>query len=171
MSIFIFTEIMFFVGLISAYLVVRSGNQGVWLPPGDIRLPIAATGFNTALLLISGVALFLSGRAFRQREFVRSRSLMGWSFLLGLAFVVFQGYEWVQLIDYGMSLHTGLFSACFFVIIGAHGLHALGASLFIGRCYWFLRQGTLDGDRFIAVQLFWFFVVLIWPILYWLVYF
>ena len=49
--IFVFTEIMLFAGLISAFMIVRSGSV-VWPPPGQPRLPLEATAFSTAALLV-----------------------------------------------------------------------------------------------------------------------
>ena len=52
MLVFIFTEVMFFAGLISAHTIVRSQTAGqMWPPYGQPRLPIEETAVNTAALL------------------------------------------------------------------------------------------------------------------------
>ena len=48
-SVFIFTEVMFFCGLVSAYLVLRSHTE--WPPADQPRLPVMVTGINTMVLL------------------------------------------------------------------------------------------------------------------------
>ena len=53
MALFIATEAMFFVGLISAFLVLRA-EALQWPPFDQPRLPVGVTGVNTAILLASG---------------------------------------------------------------------------------------------------------------------
>ena len=53
MALFIATEVMFFAGLVSAFLVLRA-EALVWPPPGQPRLPLGVTGLNTVLLVASG---------------------------------------------------------------------------------------------------------------------
>ena len=51
MMIFIFTEIMFFSGLISAHIIVKSQAAGqMWPPYGQPRLPIEETALNSLAL-------------------------------------------------------------------------------------------------------------------------
>src|SRR5512134_2661515 len=64
MVLFLATEAMFFTGLISAFLVLRN-PVGAWPPPGQPRLPVAITGFNTALLLLSGFTMLRAVRSSR----------------------------------------------------------------------------------------------------------
>src|SRR5580700_6849044 len=63
MIIFIVAEIMFFAALMSAHTIARATVMGgVWPPAGQPRLPVERTAFNTAVLLFSGVLLFLANR-------------------------------------------------------------------------------------------------------------
>jgi cytochrome c oxidase subunit 3 len=64
MGVFVFTEVMLFTGLISAFMISKASVlEGFWPPPGQPRLPVEATLINTAALLISGVVLLLAYRA------------------------------------------------------------------------------------------------------------
>ena len=95
---------------------------------------------------------------------------MGVAILLGGAFVLFQGVEWVRLIGQGLTLTSSQLGAFFYLIVGAHGLHA-AAALVALVIYWReMRVDRLSRPAFGAVQLFWYFVVLMWPIIYWQVY-
>ena len=47
------------------------------------------------------------------------------------------GAEWVALIAEGLTLTTSAHGGFFYVIVGTHGLHALGALLGMG---WLLRR-------------------------------
>ena len=55
---------MYFCALISSHTVIRSHVFGDWTPPMDIRLPIAATMFNTLVLIASGVLVYFAARIY-----------------------------------------------------------------------------------------------------------
>jgi len=171
MLIFIFTELMFFTGVISAYIIIKAGRADNWVPPGEVRLPVEATAFNTLMLLISGVLIFLAGRKLEQSKRDEAITLFTWSIILGAFFVVFQGSEWVQLMAGGMTMKAGVFSACFYLLIGSHAFHATAAIIAMLFVLVSLRKNELPLSAFRAMQLFWGFVVAIWPVLYVLVYF
>ncbi len=168
MLIFVIAETMMFAGLISAFTIVKAGALG-WPPPGQPRLPVEATAFNTAVLLLSGVFLFLANRRYGEARELARRPLftaMG----LGAFFVCFQGYEWISLIRQGLTLTSSSHGSFFYLIVGMHGLHALAGLVVLGRVALKLSWGLLAPSTFAAAQLFWYFVVGLWPILYGLVY-
>jgi len=166
--IFVFTEIMLFAGLISAFTITRASALE-WPPPGQPRLPVEETAVNTAALLLSGLLLFAAGRMF-QREAARAVLPFLLSFLLGGFFVVFQGAEWLALVREGLTLTSSTHGSFFYLIIGLHALHVVAALIalgYVGRCLW---RGTLTPSTFSAARIFWYFVVSVWPLLYWRVY-
>jgi heme/copper-type cytochrome/quinol oxidase subunit 3 len=170
--ILVLTEIMYFSGLISAYNVIRAQLFGVWAPPGEIRLPIAATAFNSVILLISGALMCFAAHSYARPETrKRAPGLFLQAILLGAFFVCFQGYEWVRLIGYGMTLQSSIFASVFFLLIGSHAVHVLIGVMAMLFCYLQMRRGRLSPGGMRAMQVFWLFVVGIWPILYRLVYF
>ncbi|MBQ46676.1 MAG: hypothetical protein CMP10_04175 [Zetaproteobacteria bacterium] len=171
MIIFICTEVMFFTALISAFLVIKAG-AGNWVPPEDVRLPILATSVNTCFLVISGLLMLMAGRLYKEKE-TRDRAVEAYlrSTILGAIFVCFQGWEWVQLIQYGFTMQAGIFAATFFLVIGSHGLHAAATVIAMIWHYRAIKKHELTISGFRALQYFWLFVVCIWPILFGLVYF
>jgi cytochrome c oxidase subunit 3 len=58
----------------------------------------------------------------------------------------------------------------FYLIIGCHALHAIIALGLLTWCWLSLLAGRLLPSRFGAAQLFWYFVVLVWPALWLVVY-
>ena len=166
--IFILTEIMLFGGFISAFVIARS-SVDVWPPPNQPLLPVEDTALNTLALLVSGVALWYAGRRFDE-EPARAVRPMLLALLLGAFFVVFQGVEWVTLLSDGLGLTTSTHASFFYLIVGAHGLHAVGGLAVLSTLFWRCRAGVLTHSAFWAGRLFWYFVVLLWPILYWQVY-
>ena len=168
MGIFVFTEVMFFLALISAFLVIKAGTPE-WSIPDGITLPIYTTLFNTFLLFLSGYFLWSAGNYHVKKNLEETKSQLTKAAVFGLIFVAIQGYEWVQLIQYGMTMHSGIFGACFYLLIGSHGLHALMgaiALLYFANVFEKTQRGTIH-----ALMIFWFLVVGIWPVLFGLVYF
>lgn len=171
MLVFILTEIMFFAALMSAYVVIKS-RHGSWVPPKEIMLPVQLTAVNTMMLLGSGVLLVLCIREIKTNaDDNRSRHYLLMCTLLASLFVLFQGAEWVMLIKDGMTISTGLFAACFYLLIGMHGLHAIVGIGFLGMAYVQLCKSVLSLDNLSAIAIYWMFVVGVWPLLYTLVYF
>lgn len=170
MIAFIFTEVMFFSGLISAHTIVRSQVAGqMWPPFGQPRLPVEETAINTAALMASGIVLVLTWFAFR-RDTQLARIPLLISLGLGAFFVLFQGAEWVALLGEGLTMTSSTYGAFFYLIVGTHALHALAALGALGWTYARLDKGKLTGHELATVSAFWYFVVLVWPLLYWRVY-
>jgi cytochrome c oxidase subunit III len=167
--IFVMTEVMFFMALISAYVVIRS-SSGAWNPPANVQLPVMATALNTVALLSSGVLLHLSRRAFLAQDIPKCTTQYKRALFLGAFFVCFQGVEWVQLLQVGMTIESGLFAACFFLLVGCHASHAiLGIGILVYGLK-NLKQFSMTSSAFSAMQLFWSFIVGIWPVLYFVIY-
>jgi len=170
MVIFVLTETMFFGGLISAHTIAKTSSLTVWPPPGQPRLPVEETLLNTAALLLSGLLLAFAHRKFQQGLRFKVRLPLLVAIALGTFFVAFQGYEWVSLIGEGLTLTTSTHSSFFYLIVGSHGLHALAALVALYFVYKGLKLGRLSPGLFGGAAVFWYWVVIMWPILYLKVY-
>lgn len=174
--VFVVTETMFFVALISAFVIIKA-KYSTWEPPAGVILPVVATAFNTVVLFISGFFLYLTGRAKQkarddnESDHEKIGRMLVISILLGGFFVVTQGVEWVKLISFGLTMKSSIFGACFFLLIGMHGLHALAALGFMVYLRLLHKSKRLRLDQIHAMQVFWYFVVGLWPLLYGMVYF
>jgi heme/copper-type cytochrome/quinol oxidase subunit 3 len=170
MLVFIFTEVMFFSGLISAHAIVKSQAAGqMWPPYGQPRLPVEQTALNSLALLVSGVVLVLTWFAFRRdRQGARIPLLL--SIVLGTIFVGFQGMEWIALIAEGLTMQSSAYGGFFYLIVGSHAVHAVGALMALYWAFHRLSHDRLTAHQLATVSAFWYFVVLIWPLLYWKVY-
>ena len=168
--LFVFTEVMLFAGFISAHMVYVSNQVGELWPPADQPLlPFRQTALNSSALMISGLVLFMAWRAFRS-ERREARGLLGLATLLGLFFVGSQGVEWLALIREGLTLTSSAYGAFFYMIVGAHAIHALGGILALVWAWFRLSAGQLSGAQFASVQVFWYFVVAVWPVIFLQVY-
>jgi heme/copper-type cytochrome/quinol oxidase subunit 3 len=165
--IFVVCELMIFSALISTRIVIKA-SAGIFAPPQNVILPVITTGFNTAVLLLSGVFMIAAGWKFGSE---RSKTLFALAIATGLFFLAVQGYEWVNLISYGMTMTSGVFGATFYLIIGCHALHLLAAVIAMVWYYIAYMKNNFGPDGMLALQIYWTFVVLVWPVLYSLVYF
>jgi len=168
MLIFVGAEVMLFAGFISAFVIAKS-SAPMWPPMGQPRLPIGATAFNTTILLASGVVLYIAYRRYGRDPALASRPLMV-SIVLGGLFVILQGREWAALLAEGLTLSSSALGSFFYLIVGMHALHAVSAIGAMAAMYVWLLQGRLTRETFATIQVFWYFVVGIWPLLYWQVY-
>ena len=165
-------ETMLFAGLLSAFAVVRLG-VAVWPPPLQPRLPVVVTGVNTLVLLASTVAVAAAVRAFRADlvPLAMRRLLTGAA--LGAIFLGVQGYEWIQLVSFGLTASSGAYGGTFYTLIGAHALHVVGALVWLTVVLRLVRARRIVPDRPAALRacaMYWHFVVGLWPILYVVVY-
>ena len=170
MLMFVVCEIMLFAAFLSAYLIVSAGAVD-WPPPDQPRLPVESTAVFSVFLLLSGLTAFMALRIWRQTR--QAESLTRWvglTVLLGSIFVVGQGWEWAQLINYGLTVRSNSFAGFFYVIIGAHAAHAVGALLLWLVVLLKLMQKKISPDQFYGAQVLWYFVVGLWPLLYVLLY-
>jgi cytochrome c oxidase subunit III len=169
---FLGAEAMFFAGLIGAFLVFRIGSE-IWPPPFQPRLPIGVTGVNTVILLASAVAMRLALVKMRRGEVSSSILRLSATAALGMLFLLIQGYEWLQLIHFGLTVSSSVYGGLFYTIIGFHALHVFGALLWLVVVLAQAQRGKFtkrDHDGLQVCAMYWTFVVALWPLLYGLVY-
>ena len=163
------TELMLFIGFISSYTVARA-EAAVWPPPDQPRLPIEATAAFSMFLLISGVSVVLWVKTHSSPVWFKRNLLL--TIVGGSAFLLCQGYEWVNLIAFGLTTHSSLYGSFFYLIIGCHALHVLVGLLILLSCLIKLKdiQQKPGHPLLTLASMYWLFVVLLWPLLYVVVY-
>jgi heme/copper-type cytochrome/quinol oxidase subunit 3 len=170
--LFIGAEGMFFAGLLSAFLVFRTGST-VWPPPFQPRLPIIVTAVNTCILLCSSYTMYLAMRSIRRGKTLRLTDWLAATALLGIIFLCVQGYEWVRLLRFGLTLSSSVYGATFYTLIGCHAAHVFGAVVWLLIVFAMAKQHRFTPQRFVGVQvcgIYWYFVVALWPLLFGIVY-
>lgn len=168
MLIFVVTEAMLFGGLISAFTIVRAGSP-VWPPPNQPRLPFEETALNTVALLLSGLLLYVAARRFQKDRESARLPLLG-ALVTGAFFLVFQGYEWAAMLSQGLTLTSSTLGSFFYLIVGVHALHAIAALALLVSAWIRIERGWLAQSRLAAAEVFWYFVVAVWPVLWLVVY-
>jgi cytochrome c oxidase subunit III len=161
-------EVMFFAGLVSAFWVLRL-SAPVWPPPLQPRLPLGVTAMNTVVLLASSVAVVAAGRLLGGRQHRAAVRRLAAGAGLGVLFLAVQGYEWLRLIQFGLTIGSGSYGTTFYTLIGAHAAHVVGALGWLTAVLVLLARGRFGQGRPAAVRagmMYWHFVVALWPILW-----
>lgn len=153
--------VMMFAGLTSAYIVRRAG--GNWL---EFRLPNIFF-INTAVILLSSVALHSSYFFFKKGKEGLYKGLLGIAFMLGLLFVVLQYQGWLDLTSIGVELTGNPSGSFLYVISGIHAAHVLGglAAILVAIIQAFSLKFKVTKKRKLRFELtliYWHFVDFLW---------
>lgn len=171
MWLFLSSEVMFFAGLLSAYIILRAAHPA-W-PGSDGHLSVPLGTLNTLILITSSLTMALSVSAAADRHAGRLRLFLWATILLGLVFLGVKITEYQAKFHHHINPSTNIFWSCYFVLTGVHGLHVLIGVLANG---WVLAHTY--GERFWASKshlvelsgLYWHFVDIVWIFLFPLVY-
>jgi len=112
MWLFLASEVMFFGGLFSAYVLLRGGSA-TW--PAGLEL-IDSRAMLVGTLLLGGVTTAL--RKSRPGFIIVAA-------LCGLMFVGIEAFEWRSAIAAGITPRSSVFAGLYFVLTGTHALHVL----------------------------------------------
>ena len=171
MWLFLASEVMFFTGLLGAYIVLRAGLP-TWPHPGEeLKIPLAA--LNTFILLSSSMTMALSVAAVHHADRAKARLFLILTILLGMAFLGVKGYEYSLKFAHGHYPGTGIFWDCYFTLTGLHGLHVLAGII---ANLWVLSLASRPdflkqrGHLVEISGLYWHFVDVVWIFLFPLVY-
>ena len=181
MWVFLATEVMFFGVLFVAYFYsLRLYPGGFASAGGRTNLPLGAV--NTALLLLSGLAMGLAVEAAKDG---RARALAARLFAtmaLGAAFLVLKGVEYASHVrehllpgaafryePAALTRPAELFFYLYFAMTGLHALHMIGGIAWLAWLFARARRGGGREDLFTPVELaglYWHFVDVVWLFLF-----
>jgi cytochrome c oxidase subunit 3 len=125
MLLFIISEVMIFGAFFTAYFFIRVVTHDPWPAPGT-SIPEAATGVNTAILLVSSLTIHWALVSIKKGNRFGLKAGMVLTFLLGLTFLFLQVNEYVHL---GWAPHDSAQATIFYSLTGLHGAH-----VFVGLC-------------------------------------
>ena len=182
MLLFITSEVMFFAGLFAAYFSTRanfvdpSTHVKQWPPAAfaEILNPFSLILVATVILILSSVTCQMAVWAIRRddrRGFLRN---IGMTFILGIAFLLLQAYDYSILFGEGMKMGSGPFGTTYFTLTGFHGAHVFGGVIMLGVMLYRGMSGQFSArhhDAVEAASLYWHFVDVVWIILFSILYF
>ena len=192
MWLFLASEVMFFTGLLGAYIVLRISNPH-W-PGSEGHLSVLMGTINTLVLICSSTTVVMAlaaaehlpaeaslpasktpGQAGAQAG-QRLPAVRGWlalTIVLGSLFLVIKGTEYAAKFSHHIGPGTNIFWSCYFTLTGFHALHVLGGIIFnlrILRVTWSDRLWKDQGHRLELAGLYWHFVDIVWIFLFPLLY-
>ncbi|GIL16146.1 MAG: cytochrome o ubiquinol oxidase subunit III [Chloroflexota bacterium] len=170
MWVFIASESIFFAALMATYLVNR---DKVSLEEGPGHLDLAVASFNTFILLFSSLTMVLALQAIERAKKGRMIFLLVATAFWGLVFLGGQAFEYIELINNGITFDTNVWSSSFFALTGFHGTHVLIGIIWIAMLIIRALRGGISEHNHLAVELgglYWHFVDLVWVVLFTIIY-
>jgi len=189
MWLFLVTEIMFFGGLFTGYIIYRTQNpQAFAIASSTLNWKLGA--LNTVVLIVSSLtmalAVYFAQMGSRRMQIIFLVATM----LLGAVFLVVKGFEyadkfehhhfpglgfqWTDAVPAGVSTHhIQMFYWIYFAMTGLHALHmiiGIGAMLFL---IYYAYRGRYTPEYHAPVELtglYWHFVDIVWIFLFPLLY-
>jgi len=158
----VFTEASLFAYLLFSYyyLAVQPHPPGTFPEGGAPALGIAAV--NTAILLVSSVAVGWAQLGIEHGNRWRLVMGLGTGAILGIIFLGIQWFEWA---DKPFGLSSTPYSSLYFVITGFHMAHVvIGVLMLLALTFWSWR-GLFSAKRFAHIHigaLYWHFVDAVW---------
>ena len=96
------------------------------------------------------------------------------TFLMGLFFVLGQGYEYIHLVTHGTTIPGSAYGSVFYLATGFHGLHVIGgliAFIFLLARTTMSKFTPAQATAAIVVSYYWHFVDIVWIALFATIYF
>ena len=184
MWVFLVTEVMFFGGLLMAYLLYRVWYPEAWAE-GSLDLDIRLGGFNTVVLIASSLTMAFAVRASQtgaQKATVRWLVL---TMILGLTFLVVKAFEYehkweLNHIPGANFVYPGphapqveIFMSLYFALTGLHALHMVIGVGLLSVITWMAHRRRFSPEWYTPVEvsgLYWHFVDIVWIFLFPLLY-
>ncbi len=167
MWFFLFGEVALFGPLFAAYFFVRANSAFTgfaWPLPGQIHSTVIGA-ISTIILLTSGLAASLALVAIKNNNQRGLRAGLLAAFILGLAVLVIEGFQWAELFAEGYTFGTDIAASIYYVITGIHGAHLLAGLLIIIYLLAKAYKGGYNAEKHMGVYAFaiyWGFVVGVW---------
>ena len=166
---FLASESLMFGGFFVSYLVYRGGAAN-W-PPEGTEVELLVPAINTFILVSSSFVIHLGDTAIKKNNLNGMRLWYAVTALMGATFLGGQVYEYLTL---GYGLTTNIFSNCFYLMTGFHGLHVfVGLLLILGVLWRSRRSGHYSATKHTGIEMaeiYWHFVDIIWIVLFSLLY-
>ncbi len=168
--IFLIAEGMIFIGLFGAFLIYKA-MLPEWPPESTPELELLLPGINTIILVSSSFVMHKGQAAIKKNDNAGLQLWFAITAVMGALFLAGQLYEYNHT---GFGLTTNLFTSCFYVLTGFHGLHVtFGLCLILAVLWRSKKEGHYSSEKHFGVEaaeLYWHFVDVVWIVLFTLVY-
>jgi heme/copper-type cytochrome/quinol oxidase subunit 3 len=154
------TEGALFAYLLFAYYYVLVQVGPSWFPEKAPALRLALP--NTIILLVSSGTVWWAERSIRRGARGAALGGLALTFLLGLAFLVIQLFEWKAK---PYTIRSGSYGSLYFTITGFHMAHVTAGLIALLLIFIWCASGFLDGRRNVPLLIgaaYWHFVDVVW---------
>jgi cytochrome o ubiquinol oxidase subunit 3 len=169
--VYLMTDLLMFAVLFAVFAVLRDSTNGghgaVDLLNPDLALA------ETLLLLTSSFTVGIGMIAAWQGKKDQVMLWFGTTFLLGVAFLGIELYEFYELIHEGYTMQSSAFLSAFFVLLSTHGLHIASGLLWMAVILVFVAKRGLSRSnvrKLALLSLFWHFLDIVWIFIFTVVY-
>jgi cytochrome c oxidase subunit 3 len=184
MWVFLATEVLFFGGMITAYVIYRASYRRAFEGASNL-LDIRLGAFNTAVLILSSLTMAMAVWAASQGKKNLILVFLLLTILLGSTFLGVKVVEYKQKFDHhevpgphfvvpeGLPPQSEMFFSLYFCMTGLHALHMV---IGVGLLAWLFgkaRRGVFTARYSTPVEmvgLYWHFVDIVWIFLFPLLY-
>lgn len=175
---FLAGECALFASFIGTYLTL-AGQHGKGPGPAE-AFDLTLVFVMTFLLLTSSLTSVISTVGMQRGDFKMMHRWLTATILLGLVFLAFQIYEFIEYSSIGLTMQSSPFGSAFYALVGFHGLHVLFGLIWLSV----LKFQSLDrhgfttdealtvqnASKFYIAGLYWHFVDVVWVVIFTVVY-
>jgi len=164
MLVVVLTEATLFALLLASYFYTRFRSPGAWPPDGQPDPRLLKPVIMTLLLMASSVTVYFAELGSRQSNRRRLHVGLAATFVLGLSFLILQGFEYHEKLA-ELRPSTDAYGSLFYTITGLHGAHVIVGLLILAWTQFFAWRGAYASENHVAVQvsaLYWHFVHVVW---------
>ena len=170
MWLFLCSEVMFFAGLLGAYIALRSGDSARFHDGYKaLHDHVGLAAFNTILLISSSLTMAMAVLRGQQKQTGQQRMFLLLTAAMGTLFLVLKGVEYSHHFHHNEYPNTDVFFAFYYTLTGLHGFHILCGVIPIMGLWGFAKNKDVSHETEM-VGLYWHFVDLVWIFLFPLLY-
>ncbi|HWB17794.1 MAG TPA: cytochrome c oxidase subunit 3 family protein [Vicinamibacterales bacterium] len=182
MWVFLVTEIMFFGGMFTAYLVYRTMYPESWVA-GSHELNVPLGGINTGVLICSSFTMVMAVRCAQLGEKAKQIGYILATMVFGVAFLGIKAYEYAEKFHHhlvpgphfnpALPRSEQIFFALYFMLTGVHAAHMIVGLGIMTTILVMTLRNRFSPDYYTPVEiagLYWHFVDIVWIFLFPLLY-
>lgn len=173
--VFLSQELMFFAGLFAMYFVSRANGlaNGSWGEQSEhLNVPWAL--LITVILVSSSVTCQFGVFAAERGDVYGLRKWFLVTIILGTTFVLGQTYEYIELVQHGLTIQSSVYGSAFFITTGFHAAHVIAGILAFVIVLMRIQKAKFTPAQATAamvVSYYWHFVDVVWIGLFITIYF
>jgi cytochrome c oxidase subunit 3 len=180
MWVFLMTEVMFFGGIFTAYVVYRAFRAPAFAA-ASANLDITLGGINTVVLICSSLSMALAVYAAQTGKRTGQIWFLLLTLALGFAFLVIKFFEYKSKFDHHLVPGPSfahpedwqMFFSIYFALTGLHAVHMIVGMGVLAVLVWQAWKGRFSPEYYTPVELtglYWHFVDIVWIFLFPLLY-